>query len=406
MIRLLEHRAKAWLRAAGFAVPQGAPAATPAEAARLAAGFASGAVVKALVPAGRRGKAGAVRLVAGADEAAAAAAALIGTEVAGFPVLSVYVEERIGIASEAYLAFVLAGGRLRALASREGGIEIEEAIVSGRGSLAEIEIDPLDGLRPWDAVELWRRAGLAGAKLRDTGALTARLFAAFVRADALMLEVNPLVLEAAGGPMLVGAMAAIDEAALPRHPEWREAAEEAEAWSSGNARERRVAEISRTVPGGECRYVELDGDIGLLVGGGGAGLYQHDRLVALGARPANHCVTPPTGADSRKLKAVIGAILDNPRTRGLLVGFNFAQMARADIRVRSLVEVLDERGMASPDFPIVVRMFGAGEAEARALVAGRPGITYLERGATLDDGVRLVAEQVAARQGPQQGGAA
>jgi succinyl-CoA synthetase beta subunit len=101
-------------------------------------------------------------------------------------------------------------------------------------------------------------------------------------------------------------------------------------------------------------------------------------------------VTPPTGADNRKLRSVIEAIVDNPRARGLLVGFNFAQMARADIRVRTLVEVLDARAIDATRFPIVIRLFGAGEDEARSQVAGRPGIHYLPREASLDDAVRLI----------------
>lgn len=154
--------------------------------------------------------------------------------------------------------------------------------------------------------------------------------------------------------------------------------------------------IDAAVPGPEARYVELDGDIGLLVGGGGAGLYQHDRMLAWGGRPANHSVTPPTGADNRKLRAVIDAILDNPKARGLLVGFNFAQMARADIRVQTLLEALDEKGIDTASFPIVIRLFGAGEEEARARAKDRPGIHYLPRHASLDDAVHLVVQLTAA----------
>ena len=135
--------------------------------------------------------------------------------------------------------------------------------------------------------------------------------------------------------------------------------------------------------GGEAQYQEVDGDIGLLVGGGGAGLYLHDAILELGGRPANHCVTPPTGSDSRKLKEVLRAIFDNPRLRGLLVGFNFAQMARADIRVRALVDILREKRIDTTRLPIVIRLFGPGEEEARRLAAEFPGITYLPRGASL-----------------------
>jgi succinyl-CoA synthetase beta subunit len=185
---------------------------------------------------------------------------------------------------------------------------------------------------------------------------------------------------------------------LARHPEWIDV-HHGDDGVAGNPREHRVAAIDRSIAGGECRYVELDGDIGLLVGGGGAGLYQHDRMLALGGRPANHSVTPPTGADNRKLKAVIEAIFDNPRARGLLVGFNFAQMARADIRVRTLLEVIDERSIDTAHFPIVIRLFGAGEDAARASVAGRPGIHYAPRGWSLDDAIRHIVALTAHAQG-------
>ena len=102
-------------------------------------------------------------------------------------------------------------------------------------------------------------------------------------------------------------------------------------------------------------------------------------------------MTPPTGSDNRKLKAVIEAIFDNPNTRALLVGFNFAQMARADIRVRTLLEVVDERGIDNTArLPIVIRLFGAGEADARAQVAGRPGMHYVPRETSLDQAIRLI----------------
>ena len=106
-------------------------------------------------------------------------------------------------------------------------------------------------------------------------------------------------------------------------------------------------------------------------------------------------MTPPTGSDSRKLRAVIDAILEHPSLRALLVGYNFAQMARADIRIDTLMDAIDAKRIDTARFPIVIRLFGAGEAKARARVAGRTGIHYLPRDASLDDAVRLVVELAA-----------
>ena len=394
MLRLPEDMIKAWLAEQGSPVPGGAAAESPSEAAAVAAGFNGASIVKALVLAGRRGKAGAVLRAATPDAARDAAKALLGREVAGWPVRRVYVEEEVAIARELFLSFTVDDGGPGVLASCAGGIEIEETSRRRPGAVAQAVVHPCRSMKVWDALDLWLDAGLRGASLRPVAALTAALVEAARAADLLLLEINPLALDAEGRPMLVGAMAAADAAALGRQPRWQGAARQVEDLPS-NPRERHVAEVDRAIPGGECRYQELDGDIGLLVGGGGAGLYQHDLVLEMGGRPANHCVTPPTGSDARKLKAVIGAILDNPRVRALLVGFNFAQMARADVRVRSLVEVLDERGIDTARLPVVIRMFGAGEDEARGLVAERPGIHYLPRGASLRDAVRLVVDLAA-----------
>ncbi|MGE0852704.1 MAG: ATP-grasp domain-containing protein [Hyphomicrobiaceae bacterium] len=398
MLRLLEDATKTWLREEGFPAPRGTAARNASEAADAMRAFPSGAVVKALVPTGRRGRAGAVRLVANPREAAQAAGGIIGSTVAGHLCEQVYIEERIAIAHEYYLAFLLSSERPQVIVSAQGGVDIETISSQAPEAIIRADVDPLRGLPTWEAMRLWRRTGITGPQLRALSDVTARLFETFRRGDALLLELNPLVLDADGRVVIVGAMAGIDLNALDRQKRWAASAHHAIAVTD-NPRERRVAEASATLPGGECRYVELDGNIALLVGGGGAGLYQHDMIIAAGGRPANHCVTPPTGSDTRKLATVIGAIFDNPRTRAVLVGFNFAQMARADIRVKTLLEVIDTKRIDTSRIPIVIRLFGAGEDVARAAVAGRPGIHYLPRGSSLEDGVRKVVELSRAAQG-------
>lgn len=387
MLRLTEDLTKDFLRGRGLPVPTGAAADSPDAVARIVADMPDGAVVKALVPTGRRGKAGAVRIVAGAQEGQAAAAQILGTDLYGHTVRRLYVEERIAIRDEYYLSFLLNGPRPEVLISRSGGVDVEDALASS-DKITRAFIDPLRGLTSWDAMELWLKAGVRGPVVPRIGALTAQFYEAFCAGDALMLEINPIAVDDKGNLSVVGAMMGVDENALFRHSYWKDGAQ-AETLPA-NPRERSVVLANRQLPGGECQYVELEGDIGLLVGGGGAGLYQHDLLLELGGRPANHCVTPPTGTDNRKLKAVLSAILDNPNLRGLLIGFNFAQMARTDIRVRTLIELLYEKGERTAHLPIVIRLFGAGEPESRAMTAGRPNIHYVPRGTSLKEAARLI----------------
>ena len=391
MLRLDEHTAKAWLNARGLPTPAGDVAATPQEAAALANAWPDAVMVKALVPTGRRGLAGAVIAARPPTEAADAASALLEQTVHSYPVRQVRVEERVEIARELYVAFSLSGSAPEILLSCDGGVDIEETIAKRPEAVTRQAIHPIRGLTSWDAIDLWSQAGMSGPALRHLGALTAALYAAFQAGDALLLEINPLAITPDGQLSLVGVMMGVDEDALFRHRDWAQI-DEAHVQPGLSEREQRIARLNRDIPEGECQYIELQGDIGLLVGGGGAGLYQHDLMIELGGAPANHSVTPPTGRDTRKLKAVLEAIFDHPHLRGLLVGFNFAQMARADIRVRVLVEVLREKRIDTRHLPIVIRLFGAGEAEARALVADWPGIHYLPRGTSLRDGVERIVE--------------
>lgn len=389
-MRLLEHDTKAWLRECGLPVAAGAAVDSPDAAGRQAELLGGDVVLKALVAAGRRGKSGAVRSVKGRAEAEAAARDLLGKEIAGFTVRRLYIERRVTLARELYLGLTFGSLGPKVLVSEFGGIEIEQTFERNPASIASRDIDPRSGLRTWEAVALWEEAGLDARLLPGLAALTVRLYDAFRRADALMLEINPLALDEEGAQWPVGAMMEIDGNALSRHAQW--AALEVSpdyAGASVNGRERLVVAADRKFPGGAVRYTELAGDIGLMVAGGGAGLLQHDMIVAAGGAPANHTDISPTPTPD-KPAAVFEAIFSNPRTRSLLIGYNFLQMAPCDLVIRALLTAMERCHIDARRLPIVVRLFGPGESQARALAASKPGIQYLPRGASLADGVAAI----------------
>jgi succinyl-CoA synthetase beta subunit len=392
LFSLTEDQTKEALKAAGLPVPDGRACATADDAAAAAEMLGGTVVVKALVPTGRRGKVGAVKMVATVDDARAAAAAMLGTEVHGYPVEQVYVEATVDIAEEYYLSFSLDDFPPKILISRHGGVDIESTSDADSDAVVQAEINPIGGFGGRTAAGLWHRTGLVDTE--DLGALAAALYDTFVAKDAVMMEINPLARLADGSLSLVGAMMGIDENGLPRQPEWEEFADGSliSTWRRFNERERMVAEVNRRFKGGAIRYTELDGDIGLFVGGGGAGLLMHDQMLAAGGRPANHTDSNPGAGAEEKYKAVYRAVFDNPATNCLLVAGNYLQLTDCRSRIEPLLEVMDERGIDARDFPIVIRIIGPGEQEARDLVVDRPGFTYLPFEATMEDGVRAVVE--------------
>jgi len=390
-MKLLEDHAKAWLRKRGLPLPGGRAASSAADAGAAARELGGRVAVKALVAAGRRGKAGAVKLAQDAGAAAAAAGAILGMALAGQRTERVYVEQAVDIAAELYLSFGF--GRLapQVVVSRRGGVEIEAV---ARGEILTADIDPLRGLPPWQAAALWERAGVESKLLPPLASLTARLYEAFQAADALMLEINPLAVTRDGSLSLVGAMLEVDDCALFRHPEWQEPGIADAGGKALSEREHAVLAADRKFAGGAIRYTELEGDIGLFVSGGGAGLLQHDLVVAAGGRPANHSDLSPASID--KPAALFDAIFANPRVRGVLVGMNYLQLLPCTLVIEALLVSLRRNGIDPRRLPIVLRAFGPKEDEARALAATVPGLRYMPHGATLEEAVREIVAAVKA----------
>lgn len=386
MIRLAEDLTKERLRARGLPVPRGRVADSPDEARRAAAALGGRTVVKALVTAGRRGRAGAVIGAEDPEEASAAARRLIGATLDGFEVQRVYVEEKVAIARELYLSFGFDERGPRVVLGGRGGVEIEDVYAGDPAAVATRALDARRGLPATEAEGLWEQAGVDDGMRAALGALTAALATVFREEDAALLELNPMAVTPGGDIRLVGAMMGLDPLAAFRHPEWQEHLTGAPSAGPG---ERAVEAANRRFPGGAVRYTELDGDIGLLVGGGGTGMLVHDLILERGGRPANHADSSP-GPITEKLTVLLEAVFDNPRTRSLLICYNRLQMARCDVKIEALLAALEGRPVDTGDFPIVVRLVGPQEGRARELAARVPGLRYLPSAATIEDAVDLV----------------
>jgi succinyl-CoA synthetase beta subunit len=394
MIALTEDLAKACLGARGLPVPVGFAVDSAADSVRRAEALGGSAVVKALVPAGRRGLAGAVRLVRSPEAAGEACSALLGSRIGEYLVEQVYVEALEPISSELYLSFTLDRYPPRVVASAHGGVDIEQTHRERPELIHTLEIDPIDGLSASAAMHLWERCGVQSALLPSLATLTAGLWQAFVAADALMMEVNPLAVCADGRLSIVGAMLGVDDAALARHPQWQAMATRAATRGGrrANERERLVLEANARSPGAVFRYTELDGDIGFFVGGGGASLFQHDLMLAFGARPANHLDATPGGGWKEKMAAVLDAILARPDVRGLLISYNFLQLINVDERMRMIIDHLKARAVDPARLPIVIRLFGPGEDRARAIAEELPGLVYMPPMSPMEDAVAKIVE--------------
>ena len=363
-----EHVGKRLLAEAGIAVPAGVVAASAGEAGRIAARLGPVAV-KAQVAAGKRGKAGGVRLADDAAAAEAAAAAILGMVVGEHTVETVLVEARVAVAREFYAAVLPDPPSANPLVmfSTEGGMDIEEVAAENPGAVRRAAVDIARGFGRRDARVMLDGLGLGPAA--DAVAETlAKVYRLYVARDAELVEINPLALTAGGALVALDCKFVLDDAARARQPDL--AADGApEPFTPLEARGAALG----------LQYIELDGDVGVLCNGAGLTMATMDAIAFHGGRPANFVEIG--GNAYTKAAPAVELVLANARVRSLLVNFCGA-IARCDVMAAGFADAW--RALA-PSVPVFLSIHGTGEDEAVALVRERLGLEPFD---AMDDAVK------------------
>ncbi len=281
---LYEHQARELFKEHGIVVPRAEVTDSPERAREIARALGGRVVVKAQVKTGGRGKAGGVRLATDPAEAEQAARHILGMDIKGHTVDTVMLAEPCAIEREFYVSYVLdrASGGFLAVASAEGGTEIEEVAARRPDAVARIPVDPVAGVHTATAVRIADAAGLPPQTV-DT---LVRLWKVLVREDALLVEVNPLVRTVEGRIVALDGKVTLDDNARFRQSRWGD-----ERPASGDSLEARAGAKG-------LNYVKLDGEVGVIGNGAGLVMSTLDVVAGCGARPANFLDTaaPPPGS--------------------------------------------------------------------------------------------------------------
>ncbi|MET9823748.1 ADP-forming succinate--CoA ligase subunit beta [Streptomyces sp. NPDC006349] len=368
---LYEHQARELFEEHGIVVPRAEVTDSPARARDIARALGGRAVVKAQVKTGGRGKAGGVRLAADPAEAEEAARHILGMDIKGHTVGTVMLAEPCDIEREFYVSYVLdrAAGRFLAIASAEGGMDIEEVAAQRPEAVARIPVDPAVGVHTATAVRIADAAGLPPQTV-DT---LVRLWKVLVREDALLVEVNPLVRTVDGRIVALDGKVTLDDNARFRQSRWGETRQEASDSLEARAGAKGL------------NYVKLDGAVGVIGNGAGLVMSTLDVVAGCGARPANF-LDIGGGASARVMADGLSVVLSDPDVRSVLVNV-FGGITACDAVADGIVRALDEVRLTKP---LVVRLDGNNAARGRALLDARAH-PLVEQATTMDGAARRAA---------------
>lgn len=353
-MKIHEYQSKEIIEKAGIPVPKGRVATTAAEAKQIAEDIGKPVVIKAQVHVGGRGKAGGVKIARNAAEAEAHAKAIIGMDIKGLTVKKVLVAEAVEIASEAYVGVVIDRSIRRPvlIVSAAGGVEIEEVAKKTPEKIVKLPIDPLLPFQPFQA----RRVAFA---IYDTPKVIAqaadiitKLVGVFWENDCSLIEINPLVVTPDERVLAVDAKINFDDNAAYRHPEW-------EQMSDPDSEDPSEIEAKAN----DLSFVKLDGNIGCVVNGAGLAMATMDLVKRYGGEPANF-LDIGGSSNPKKVIAAVSIIMRDPSVKSILFNI-FGGITRCDDVAKGIVQAMNQ---LKPKVPIVVRLTGTNEEEARAIL--------------------------------------
>src|SRR4249919_3326681 len=353
---LYEYQGKELFRRYGIAVSEGRLATTPAEAREAALELGFPVVVKAQVLVGGRGKAGGIKLAESPEEAEARASEILGLDIRGHTVHRIWIEKASEIEREYYLSVTFDRGAKKPLFmfTTQGGIDIEEVAATNPDALVRLHVDPLEGFHPWQARRL-----VYGASVEDVSgqkqiaAIVEKLYAAFIECDAMLCEINPLIVTPDGEVRALDSKFTVDDNALFRHPDIAEMRDV----EAGDPQERLAREKGVT-------YVKLDGEIGILGNGAGLVMSTLDVIDQVGGRPANFCDLGG-GGDAEGVVDALEVIVSDAQVEAILFNI-FGGITRCDEVARGILAALEQMTI---EHPIVVRLDGTNAEEGRRLLA-------------------------------------
>jgi succinyl-CoA synthetase beta subunit len=374
---LLEYQGKQLFARHGVPVPTGAPATSVEQAVAAADEIGYPCVIKAQVLIGGRGKAGGIKVAQDRKEAEAHAAAILGMDIKGFTVHEVWVEGASDIAVEYYTSIVFdrSAKMPLILLSTQGGVDIEEVADSNPDAIARLHVDPLLGFQDFHARRLAYEAGIDSDVIRPVGALLTKLYEAFVEEEALLVEVNPLIITGARDVVALDAKVTLDDNSLFRHADNAELRDP----SAEDPQERLAKERGLT-------YVSLDGDIGILGNGAGLVMSTLDVVAQAGGAPANF-LDAGGGSKAEAITSAVEVILNNPNVKAVLFNI-FGGITRCDEVATGLIEAF---GQLEVSVPFVVRLDGTNDVEGRKLLADA-NLPNVHTESTMLDAARRVVE--------------
>jgi succinyl-CoA synthetase beta subunit len=378
---LLEYQGKQLFARHGIPVPSGRPAETVDEAVIAADAIGYPCVVKAQVQIGGRGKLGGIKVAASREEAREHASAIIGMDIKGLTVHEVWVEEASEIEAEYYASIVFDRSARAPLLmfSTKGGMDIEAVADEDPGAIATLHVDPLLGYQQFHGRRLAFEGGVDADLVRPLTAMFERLYEAFEGEDAMLIEVNPLIVTPERELRALDAKVTLDGDALFRHPE-----NAALRNPSGEDPQEQMAKERNLT------YVKLDGDIGILGNGAGLVMSTLDVVAQAGGTPANF-LDAGGGSKADAIVAAVEVILSDEKVRAVLFNI-FGGITRCDEVAKGLIEAF---GQVQPQVPFVVRLDGTNDEEGRRLLseAQLPG---LQVEATMLEAAERVVELAAA----------
>ena len=363
---LYEYQGKQLFKRFGIPVSDGRSATTPEEARAAAEEIGGQVVVKAQVLTGGRGKAGGIKLADDPADAEEKARQILGLDIRGHVVRTLWIESASEIEKEYYLSITFDRGVKKALLmfTTQGGMEIEEVAEKDPDALVRLHVDPLEGFQPWQARRLIYGAGVEDkGEQKQIAAIVGKLYDAFVGCDAMLCEINPLIVTPDGEVKALDSKFTVDDNALYKHPDIAEmrdvsAADPLEAL----AREKGVT------------YVKLDGEVGILGNGAGLVMSTLDVIALAGGRPANFCDLGG-GGDAEGVVDALEVILQDPQVKSILFNI-FGGITRCDEVARGILAALERMTIEQP---IVVRLDGTNAEEGRKVLAdAAPPNLYVE----------------------------